>query len=394
MDWARFDFDWRPLDYRVLRRSLIEIEAHRQSADHLLLPAEWREQLDRLNRVRAVHGTTAIEGNPLTEAETGRQLDLLDQEAPAPAGSEPHRQVRNASRAQDWVKERFASEGSAPLRLADLRRMHELLTAGSDERENTPGKLRTHRVQVGAPELGGVHRGAPPERLAELLGGFVAFMESRRLLDEHPAVQALLGHFFLVTIHPFGDGNGRVSRLLEAGVLYRNRYNVHGFYGLSNHFYRHADDYRTLLQRSRRTQPFDLQDFVVFGLWGFVAELNGINAFVKAKTNRMFYRNTIESAARQRESARRRVLNPRERALLVFLLDETEPDDPFGETPPRQIRVADLVAHPYIQGLYREVTHRTFVRELIRLMEKGFLTVGGEGPERSLEIDFRAIGKY
>ena len=56
--------------------SLISIEAHRQSASHLVLAPEWVDQLDKLNKVRAVHGTTAIEGNPLSEAEVREQMEM------------------------------------------------------------------------------------------------------------------------------------------------------------------------------------------------------------------------------------------------------------------------------------------------------------------------------
>ena len=118
---------------------------------------------------------------------------------------------------------------------------------------------------------------------------FVAFINSGRLRHEHPVIRALLAHFFLVTIHPFGDGNGRVSRLVEAAILYQGGYNVPGFYGLSNYFYRNRDEYIRSLQECRRTQPFDVTSFVSFGLVGFAAELRG-----KTKLNRMMYRSTMQ----------------------------------------------------------------------------------------------------
>ena len=65
MDWERFEFDYR---FEINAPGLlITIEAYRGAAYNLMLPPEWRDQLDRLNRVRAVHGTTALEGNPLSE---------------------------------------------------------------------------------------------------------------------------------------------------------------------------------------------------------------------------------------------------------------------------------------------------------------------------------------
>ena len=65
--------------------------------------------MDRLNRVRAVYGTTAIEGNPLSEPEVSHQIDVADREGDAPSArlSKEQRQIRNASRGQAWVKGRF-----------------------------------------------------------------------------------------------------------------------------------------------------------------------------------------------------------------------------------------------------------------------------------------------
>ena len=219
------------------------------------------------------------------------------------------------------------------------------------------------------------------------------FMNSPRLRNEHPVVRALLAHFFLVTIHPFGDGNGRVSRLVEAAILYEGGYNVNGFYGLSNYFYRNGNEYKRRLQECRRVQPFNLAPFVEFGLRGFDAELLGINRFIKTKLNRLVYRNTLTHALGMRVSKRRHLLNVREYSLLSFLLEETEPTDPFSESQSTRIRLTDLVKSPYVMGAYREVTPRTFIREIRRLAELGFISLEDE-PDSGRElvgIDFNAI---
>lgn len=395
MDWRHFRFKWR-LRTEALTEVLIDIEAHRRAASLLMLPPDWRRELDRLNRVRAIHGTTALEGNPLTEAEVRQQLELDATETAegGPGRPEEHREVRNAGRAQDWVKERFSGESSPPFRLEDLLRMHALLTEGSDERRTAPGRLRTTEVTVGTPELGGIHRGAPSPALERLLDEFVTLLDSRGFRSGNPAIQALLAHFFLVTIHPFGDGNGRTSRLVEAAVLHRGRYNIHGFYGLSNYFYRNGDEYRCLLQRSRRSQPFDLQEFMEFGLRGFASELKGINDFIQRKTNRAFYRNALDRARSQRESVRRRVLNAREHGLLEFLLEQTEPVDPFADDASRRFSLADLIRDRSVRSLYGSVTDRTFRRELTRLAAKGFVRFEPRAGDWFVELDFGAIARY
>ena len=391
MEWERFQFEYRFKTGNLLRL-LITIEAYREAALNLVLPPDWREQLDRLNRVRAVHGTTALEGNPLSEQQVAESLHNED--------GTNHRtreqiQIRNAGRAQDWIRSRFGKDRE-PLRLRDILQMHRLMTEQSDETENAPGRFRTGSVVVGTPALGGVHRGAPPAEVPRLMDDFLAFLNSGRLRHEHPLVRALLGHFFLVTIHPFGDGNGRVSRLVEAAILYQGGYNVLGFYGLSNYFYRNRDEYIRRLQECRRTHPFDVTSFVKFGLTGFAAELGGINNFIKTKLNRVMYRSTMQKATNQKMGKRRRVLNDREYDLLDFLLRETEPEDPFAEKPSKQIPFSELVESPYVRAAYRNVTRRTFWRELTRLADMGFIAV--RRPQESdrpiIEIDFGASGKY
>jgi Fic family protein len=382
------------LNQQDLFSDLIAIEGHKQAALNLVLPPEWRAQLDRLNRVRAVHGTTAIEGNPFTEAEV--DLEIFGQ----PQGQESRRlsreqlQIRNAERAQEWVTLRFAP-GTAPVTVEDLTTMHRLVTEESDEGQNVPGRLRNYMVTVGSPEMGGVHYGAPHETLGETLEEFISFLRSRRFQQNHPVIKALLAHFFLVTIHPFGDGNGRVSRLLEAGILFQSEYNIHGFYGLSNYFYRNEAEYELLLQGCRQGTPFDLTPFVQFGVRGFTEELTGINNFVKNKLNRLVYRQMIEQCRRTYLSPRRRVLNDREFNLLSYLLAETEPTDPFSESGTALVRLRDILESQYYRAAYSGRSQRTFARELSRLREQGFIKLPLESNSSdTIELDFNAIAKY
>ena len=398
MDWSRFSFNYR-LQLSGMMAFLVRIEGRKEAAMSLLLPSEWKEQLDVLNRIRTVHGSTALEGNTLSESQIA---DFLGGKAGLDSEGREFRQILNADTAQNWVRSRFGPD-RPPISVQDILHMHALITRLSDEADNVPGGLRTHGVQVGTVEFGGVHLGAPREDLPRLMSQFVEFVNSRRLRSEHPVVRALLAHFFLVTIHPFGDGNGRVSRLVEAAILYEGGYNVYGFYGLSNYFYRNGDEYKRRLQECRRVQPFDLSSFVGFGLRGFEAELRGINRFIKTKLNRLVYRDTLNRGLTMRVSQRRHLLNVREYSLLSFLLAETEPTDPFAKHPSTRIRVTDLVNSPYVRGAYRDVTTRTFIREIRRLAELGFITLdddAGSGHQfvginfNAIEIDFEEVAPY
>lgn len=400
--WDDFTFDY-VLDEPGLFADLVSIEGYKQAALNLVLPLEWSNQLDRLNRVRAVHGTTALEGNTFSEAEVDLQIGIaeLEEEAANLRQRQPSKerlQILNADRAQEWVRNRFAP-GTPPANVGDLLTMHRIITERSDEGHNVPGQFRAYPVQVGSQYMGGVHYGAPHDNLGELMESFIGFINDRRFASEHPVVKALLAHFFLVTIHPFGDGNGRVSRLLEAGILFQNEFNVHGFYGLSNYFYRNETEYKQLLQECRQRNPFNVSPFIKFGVRGFSEELAGINNFVKTKLNRLVYRQMIVQNYQRRLSPRRRVLNAREYNLLAFLLTATEPIDPFSDASSRQITLSELLESQYVKGAYSKVAPRTLRRELVRLATEGFIKFTRDAKNTTstasvVELDFGAIAKY
>ena len=396
MDWKKFTFEYR-LDTNNLFGNLVSIEAFKEASLNLVFPSEWQSQLDRLNRIRAVRGTTAIEGNPLSEAEVAQQMEHLEQESSDDrrTATKEQLQIRNAGKAQSWVRERFLPD-QPPIRLEDICTLHEMVTRDSDTRNNIPGRFRTFPVTVGTVDLGGVHRGAPHTDLLRLMEEYVGFINTRRLEETHPVIRALLAHFFLVTIHPFGDGNGRVSRLVEAGLLFQLGYNVHGFYGLSNYFYRNVQEYMAVLQKSRESQPFDVTPFIRFGVAGFASELKGINNFIKARINRLVYRTMLTRAFNKKMGARRRLLNQREYAFLDFLLSETEPSDPFSDSPSRRITLSELLEASYVRAAYQNVTRRTFQRELIRLGELEFIRFTRDTSVQDwvVELNFEAISKY
>jgi Fic family protein len=396
MDWSKFDFDFRIEYDQALFHHIVSIEAYKEAALNLVLPPEWRDQLDRLNRIRAVYDTTALEGNPLSEAEVSHQIDLLEQPSlQSQKGTKEQMQIRNAGRAQAWVRQRF-HPGASPLTLGDIFEMHRMVTTDSDIINNMPGNLRLFGVQVGSLEMGGVHRGAPHEDLPKLMQAYIDFIHSKRFRAQHPVLRALLAHFFLVTIHPFGDGNDRVSRLVEASILFDGGYNVHGFYGLSNYFYRHEQEYKSRLQECHQQQPFNLQPFIIFGIIGFASELKGINNFIKTKLNRIVYRTMLVRAYNKRIGDRRRLLNQREYQFLDFLLSETEPNDPFAEHPSKSISLTELLESRFIKTAYRSVTPRTFHRELLRLGQLKFIDVNRNEAVKDwiIEVNFAAIGHY
>jgi len=284
--WPAFEFNFT-LDMARLLPHMAAIEASKVAASLRMLPPQWRAQSAAEVEAR-MRQAAAEQGMELDEIQFRKQVFLLS----------------NASQAQAWVKQRFGP-GSPPMCLEDVQTMHRMVSAEAGVHYETPGVMRQEgqAVITGTATIG-IHVGAPAVKLPRLMEQYFQFIRSRRLLGLPPIIHALVAHFFITTIHPFGDGNGRLSRLVSAGILYQRGYNGHGFYALSNYFYENELRYHEIIFRQQQEPCPDLTEFIAFGMEGLALELQGINNFIKIKLNRVAERKALAAARNSRNSSR------------------------------------------------------------------------------------------
>jgi Fic family protein len=107
-----------------------------------------------------------------------------------------------------------------PLSLRLIRNLHRRLMKGVRGQERHPGEFRTYQNFIGAPSgVNATYVPPPVPQMRKLLDDLDRFMNEDSL---RPLVQAAVIHYQFEAIHPFGDGNGRVGRLLIPLFL-RNR---------------------------------------------------------------------------------------------------------------------------------------------------------------------------
>ncbi|HEX3333584.1 MAG TPA: Fic family protein, partial [Acidimicrobiales bacterium] len=118
------------------------------------------------------------------------------------------------------VSEAVATAGTeGSLSLDELCGWHRTLMTGSPTPERYVGAVRTEQGWIGGTSpLDAVLVTPPPDRLPGLLDDLFAFVNGREL---DPVAQAAVAHAQFEAIHPFGDGNGRVGRVLVAWILTR-----------------------------------------------------------------------------------------------------------------------------------------------------------------------------
>ncbi|MES2160968.1 MAG: Fic family protein [Pseudomonadota bacterium] len=111
-----------------------------------------------------------------------------------------------------------------------------------------------------------VHFEAPPAlRLEEETARFLDWIDSAS--DVPPLIKAGLGHLWLVTLHPFDDGNGRIARAIGDLLLARAEGSPQRFYSLSAQIQRERKAYYEILERTQKGS----MDVTEWLLWFFDA---------------------------------------------------------------------------------------------------------------------------
>ena len=125
-----------------------------------------------------------------------------------------------------------------PLSLQLIRGLHGELLKGVRGQDKSPGDYRDVQVQVGA---GARFVPPPPVFLSECLEAFEKTLSQTSDID--PLLRAFMIHYQFETIHPFGDGNGRVGRLLLSLQIYQEMQLSAPWLYLSPFFEKHKDEY-------------------------------------------------------------------------------------------------------------------------------------------------------
>ncbi len=233
-----------------------------------LLP-EVAKDLHQVYLVKGVMATTAIEGNTLTESQVRQKLEgsLILPESQEYLGQE----VQNVMDALQLITPATIDGTLDYLNPTLIKRMNEMVLKDLPLEEGViPGRIRPYSVAVGN------YRGAPPEDCEFLLERLCHTLNSA--VDENYSpialgiVKAIFAHLYLAWIHPFGDGNGRTSRLLEFFLLLSAGVSTPTSHLLSNHYnHTRAEYYRQLDYASR--SGGDIMPFLKYAVAGLVEGL-------------------------------------------------------------------------------------------------------------------------
>jgi len=360
-DWPQFQWDMGVLAEALgaARRAQGRLEL----IGELLDPTLMQEALTETAKVEAI-STSAIEGEKpnlaLVTASVAQHLGLpRDSDASANGyeeglvamlfdSIESHAESLTVEMLCGWQKGLFP-------------------TGCSGLYQVTVGELRPGEVMVASGPHGRevVHFQAVPREHLELeLTAFMNWFNSTRGRMDG-LIRAGIVHLWFVTLHPFDDGNGRISRALTDMALAQDGGRVNGLFRMSSRILRVRSEYYAMLEQTQHSHAE--MDVTPWMQW-FLAQV----AEACSESEHIIQRTVAK--AKFWATHRDHDLNERQRKVLNRVLD-AGPGGFEGEMNARK---------------YASITHSskpTASRDLAELVAKGCLVhVGGGGRSTSYDI--------
>ncbi|MCK4521905.1 MAG: Fic family protein [Nanoarchaeota archaeon] len=194
-------------------------------------PKYAKEKEKETFMVRFTYDTQKIEGSTLTLRETANLL-----ERGVTPGSKSLQDVKEAEAHKKVFYEMLSYKKDLSLQI--VLYWHRKLFESS--KPEIAGKIRQHQVAISGSKF------MPPFPAEIYLLSMEFFKQHNKNKGKLHAIElAALAHLKFVTIHPFADGNGRISRLMMNFVL--NKYG----YPMFNIPYENRTSYYNALERSQ-----------------------------------------------------------------------------------------------------------------------------------------------
>jgi len=238
-----------------LIKLLLYLEYCRGVVDSVVLPVNVSENLRHKARIKATHYSTAIEGNTLT-------LDQVKEVVRKKTyKNETEQEVRNYWNALNFLSR--ARNRNMPVTEGFIKKLHAIIEVRGPGRRGGKSNYRgamppgilfaVWDTETGRPVY------IPPshEDVPALMRDLVEWVNSGEASDLPVPVKASIFAYQLVTIHPFGDGNGRTARAMANYILMESGYDLRGFYSVEEYYAAELDKYYASLQMGLPVNYYD-----------------------------------------------------------------------------------------------------------------------------------------
>ncbi len=237
--------DWIRYDKAAVLDLLVKAKTEAGVLRQMPYLRQWIDEVYQEQLRLEASDTARIEGAEFSERE---QMEAIVPDAEARTDlTRSQRQLRAAESTYRWL---YSQPASRIVNSEFILEIHRRMVTGCDDDRCEPGVLRSAdwNVTFGTPTFRGVGGGDACriafDALCNAIGG--EFQRHDRI------IQAMATHYHIGAMHPFGDGNGRTSRALEAFMMRRADINDLVMVSLSNYYYAHKDEYLSAMFDARK----------------------------------------------------------------------------------------------------------------------------------------------
>jgi Fic family protein len=226
------------------------------------LAPERLAALRHIATIESIGSSTRIEGAKLTDSEVETLLGRLGQ---TPFASRDEEEVVGYAEVMEAI---FQSYSDIPLTENFIKQLHGMLLRHTSKDQRHRGQYKTLPNNVEAFDAEGKSIGvilktaAPfdtPFRMRELVAWTDEALNDRSL---HPLLVIGMFAAVLLQIHPFQDGNGRLSRVLTTLLLLKAGYTYVPYNSLESVIEQNKEGYYLSLRRTQRTLDDDDPDWL------------------------------------------------------------------------------------------------------------------------------------
>lgn len=237
--------------------------------------------LRRVATIESIGSSTRIEGSRLSDREVEQLLSNLQIKT---FETRDEQEVAGYAELMDLV---FASFQDIPFSENHIQQLHQILLRHSEKDVWHRGRYKTNPNSVAAfdesgAQIGIVFQTASPFDTPRLMSEIVEWVErERRSAVLHPLLIAAIFVVVFLEIHPFQDGNGRLSRVLTTLLLLRFGYAYVPYASLESVVERNKEAYYLALRQTQgtiRTDAPDWQPWLEFFLTSLSEQVRRLEA--------------------------------------------------------------------------------------------------------------------
>jgi len=225
--------------------------------------------LRRVATIESIGSSTRIEGSKLSDREVERLLSNLVIQS---FETRDEQEVAGYAELMDLV---FESWPNIPFNENHIKQLHQILLRHSDKDSRHRGQYKTNSNSVAAfdesgNQIGIVFETATPFNTPHLMAELVTWVKDEREQKTlHPLLIIALFVVVFLEIHPFQDGNGRLSRVLTTLLLLQSGYAYVPYSSLESVIELNKEAYYLALRQTQgliRTDTPNWQPWLVFFL--------------------------------------------------------------------------------------------------------------------------------